>query len=307
MLNRLKSKYKRYKIKKNKKEGGIYQPDTEITFIVQFFNSKKTVEDIYNIVSGYPKAEVIFIDDGSVDGSLNKMRDLLQRKNDFILRANDIYEVRTYSKAIRLANSPIVCLMQDDDIPPDSLNWINGALDLFKRYKDLIVLGGRNGLTVLEPEPIKDEVSPTFYMEDGVCSFPGHFRYKLHQKPTLIDPETELDFMFCMTCNRAPTFIRRQEFLNIGGIDQDFAPYQCDDVDYCLRAWKAGYHVGLYNSDFKIGATEGGMRTYQGEERHHQILNNWKKIYDKHQDILGEQYLRDMIHSLNQKLIVNKS
>jgi GT2 family glycosyltransferase len=50
----------------------------------------------------------------------------------------------------------------------------------------------------------------------------------------------DMPFTFVDVVNRAPMFVRRSAIRAIGGIDQVFAPFQCDDVDMCLRIWKAG-------------------------------------------------------------------
>ena len=43
-------------------------------------------------------------------------------------------------------------------------------------------------------------------------------------------------FDFVETVNRAPMFLRRAALKELGGIDLAFAPFQCDDVDICLKA-----------------------------------------------------------------------
>ena len=303
-FNKLKSKYLSYKIKEAKNSNSVYRTDTNVSFIIQTFNAKARVNLIYERLVQYQNCEIIFIDDGSVDGTLNELAGLLKRKNDFILRSNDIYEVRTYSKAIRMSNSPIICLLQDDDLPPEANDWIPRALQLFERWDNLMILGGRDGINLMEPEK-EEEGKNKFKFKNNIASFPGEFRYRLLSQPTAFDPKVDQKFMFCMACNRAPTFIRKAPFLTMGGIDQNFAPYQCDDVDYCIRAWKNGYKVGLYESNFNVGEYTGGMRKYQGKEKHDQIIKNWNRIYTQHRNFIKKGKVMNKIDRLNSELDAN--
>ena len=87
--------------------------------------------------------------------------------------------------------------------------------------------------------------------------------------------------MFCTIANRAPWWVRREEFLNIGGIGTDFAPFLCDDDDACLRAWKAGYQVGMYNASFQRhidGTARRGSILFQSDLVKLQEEANFPKI-----------------------------
>ena len=90
----------------------------------------------------------------------------------------------------------------------------------------------------------------------------GHgLRLVNHQKGQPV----RLPFTFVDTVNRAPIILRRKAIQELGGIDNTFAPYQCDDVDLCLRAWKAGLQVGLYSTEFVRDVGMGGMRIFNAE------------------------------------------
>ena len=90
--------------------------------------------------------EVIVLDDGSSDGALEVLPRLLTGKNHFIIRSNDLFEVRTYSRALDFARGEFVALLQDDDLPPMDGLWVEEAIELFERYPRLAILGGRAGL-----------------------------------------------------------------------------------------------------------------------------------------------------------------
>lgn len=45
--------------------------------------------------------------------------------------------------------------------------------------------------------------------------------------------------------------LRRATYDALGSFDEEFAPFQCDDADFYLRAWKAGWRGVLYDSDVR--------------------------------------------------------
>ena len=61
-------------------------------------------------------AEIIAIDDGSDPYVLRCLRRGLCDADHFVLRCNDLFEIRTYNRAIALSRGKIVALLQDDDL-----------------------------------------------------------------------------------------------------------------------------------------------------------------------------------------------
>lgn len=205
------------------------------------------------------------IDDGSRDGALEILSRLLTGKNHFIIRSNDLFEVRTYSRTLDFARGEIVALLQDDDLPPVGGSWVEEALALFDRYPKLSILGGRNGLTLRMKDDPPSDRSVSYNVVD--CN------------PA---PCSEAPFTFVDVVNRAPMLLRRDAIRSIGGIDNIFAPFQCDDVDLCLRAWKAGLQVGLYATGFVRDVGLGGMRLFNAEVAPVQAAKNWRIICDRY-------------------------
>ena len=64
-------------------------------------------------------------------------------------------------------------------------------------------------------------------------------------------PTKDIDFCFVPHVNRAPMWLNRSLFLEkLKHIDFDFAPFQFDDVELCLRTWLNGCQVGWYKTGF---------------------------------------------------------
>lgn len=284
------------------KQSFLYEDKPTLTLIVQFFNKRQNIKALIAGLRATAANEIIVIDDGSADGSYEEWMGYLNRPNDFLLRCNDLFEVRTYDRAISMARGEFVCLLQDDDIPPLNPAWVDNALALFKRFPDLLILGGRDGLDLLIPDPVKPGEQPEYQMVGDVAGCPGANKHRVYHTPRYSD-ESGIPFMFAMSVNRAPTFIRRQAFLDLGGIDQTFAPFQCDDDDACIRAWLAGYKVGLYTCLFERDIGTGGMRLFNSDRVAKQAEINSKKIYSTYFTEIDSGHLQSLVDRANEALL----
>jgi glycosyltransferase involved in cell wall biosynthesis len=256
-----------------------YNGQPRVTAVLQLFNKRENLDAILSSLLAAPSLEeIIVIDDGSSDGALEVLPGLLTGKNHFIIRSNDLFEVRTYSRALDFARGEIVALLQDDDLPPANGAWVEDALELFDSYPKLAILGGRNGQNFrLRDDPARGQV----VAYDLIDCRKGQ--------------SSDLPFVFVDAVNRAPMLLRRDEIRRLGGIDQAFAPFQCDDVDLCLRAWKAGLQVGLYSAEFVRDVGMGGMRLFNPELTSDQSLKNWRKIYDRYADDIGADRIAALV------------
>lgn len=278
-----------------------YNSRPNIAGIVQFFNKRANIEMLDSGLNTAGFDEVIVLEDGSVDGSLHDWETRLTGKNHFIIRSNDLFEIITYDRAIRFSNADIVCLLQDDDRMPSNRRWIDRALDLFDRFPDLLILGGFRGLDILPCNSNIGSEKLEFKVENGVEEISGLFRHTTIQFDDMLS-SSEGDFLFVPAVVRAPVFIRRKEFLSIGGFDLSFAPFLCDDIDNCLRAWLAGYKVGLYNVDFSRDVGLGGMRAFNSKRIEGQVRKNWPAIYSKFGSQIDDGYFSKMASLANRAL-----
>jgi glycosyltransferase involved in cell wall biosynthesis len=294
---------KKVAISQTSEPSSIYTGSPKISVIVQFFNKKPNIKSIINALRLTSAEELIVIDDGSSDGSYEDWMQYLNRRNDFLLRCNDLFEVRTYDRAIRMAKGEFVCLLQDDDIPPDNNAWVEQALTLFEALPNLVILGGREGLDFLIPEPVIPNQEPTYSRIGDIGSWPGLFKNRIYPTPHYIEAKSGVPFMFTTSVNRSPTFLRRKQFLEIGGINQDYAPFQFDDDEVSVRAWLAGYQVGLYSCPFVRNVGAGGMRIFNSERVKKQSIINGKRFYDAYGPIISSGELQNRIDVANQQLI----
>lgn len=233
-----------------------YINNPEVSFIIQSHNKSNSVIHIVERLRAYPNAEIIVIDDGSGQRHTKQLVRYLDRANEFLIHANDLYENVMYDKTIRFANGTYLVLLQDDDDIID-LDWVDKAVSYFKKYPDMVILGGLNGL---------------------------NFRVEEENKWGIVDEYTdrniyETDFQFVHAVNRAPMIICKPLYMeHLKHIEFSFAPFQCDDTELCLRAWLTGLKVGWYKAGFR-SLVAGGMRIWNNEFTGVQEYKNRGKLY----------------------------
>lgn len=292
------------RIRQAKKNHSLeYVDGPSVTAVIQFFNKKNNIERIITnlILSGV--REIIAIDDGSIDGSYEVWPRLLNRKNDFLLRCNDIYEIRAYDRAIRMSNGDITVLLQDDDIPPGDSSWLDNALSLFANFPKMTILGGLQGVSILPADP--GDANIIYPTEDvPIYSYPGLHKYEIISKPQFIDPKTRIPFQFVETVNRAPMLIRTKIFLEEGGMPMEYAPVMGDDAAVSLRTWKQGGQVGLYQCNFQRNVSRGGIREFNQGFAQKQAGDNWRKLYSDYSKEIANGEIRESVRKNNNEYFI---
>ena len=213
------------------------------------------------VASKNPKndiVEIIVVDDGSIDGSVNMLKRqfpqiklILHKKNKgFVCSVND---------GVRAATRDFVCLLNTDVIP--SFDFLEKVLPHFKRGEvfgvSLNEIGAnwtwtkgifQEGNIGYERGPKDDKVHETFWVSGGS----GVFRKSL--------------------------------WTLLGGMDEKlFSPFYWEDLDLCYRATKRGYRV-LWEPGAGVEHKHESTMSLlpQGyvariKERNH-LLFNWKNL-----------------------------
>lgn len=230
-----------------------YDDAPEVTVVIQSHNKSVQVCHILPKLRQYKSVEIIVVDDGSSLEHTARLARELTGANEFLLRANDLYENRTYDRALRMANGRYVALLQDDD-DFKGIGWIDKAVELFRQYPQMAILGGKWGLSV---------------------SFDAATQTGCGKRQDM----GGAGFRFVDAVNRAPMWIRKDLYeQHLHRIDFRLAPFQYDDDELCLRAWLCGLQVGWYDAGF-FSLSAGGMRLWNSAFTQQQMERNGRQLY----------------------------
>jgi len=292
----------RYKCRCRQAETYTDAAQPVLTAIVQSFNHVANVPNISAALVGSAAIdEIVVCEDGSSDGSLAAWRSALTRPNDFIIRSNNLHELRSYNRAMRMASGDVVVLLQDDDLPPPDGQWLDTALALFRDKPDLGFLGGYIGQT-WDPDTGKGaEFGEQFSTHGGV-------RKGNTQPLAYTDPSTGVPFMYVECAWIAPVFIRRDLLRKMGGLELAIAkrgePGVWQDCVASYEAWVNGYTVGVYDAPFMRGVGGHGSATSDAK------LKLRERVWQRAVAYTNRKYARRRVHefvvALNERTLVKR-
>jgi len=195
-----------------------YLNKPEVSFVLNTHNMSDLAIATIKLLRGFRNSEIIVVDDGSEHFHTMALANELTGVNESLLHLSDLFEVLALNRAFSFARGDLCVYLQDDD-SFNSMDWVAKAIRLFGIHPDMAILGGRSSVSFVpdrKKRPIKEHAIN--------------------------------EFEFVQSLNTAPLWVRRSDFLALGGFDEDFAPFMYSESDLCLRAWLSGKSVGWYNS-----------------------------------------------------------
>lgn len=271
-----------------------------VTAIVQSFNHHQNVHNISTSLKHATAVdEIIISEDGSTDGSLHDWHSVLRSDNHFIIRSNNLHELRSYNRAMRMATGKIVVLLQDDDRLPLKDDWVQNAIRLFDALPDLGVLGGYIGQTWQYPS------GQGFEFGDQKSTHGGVRGGNTKMLP-FIEPITKVPFTYSECTWIAPVFIRQSLLQKIGGLELTIAkrgePGIWQDCIYSYEAWVNGFTVGTYFAPFERGVGGHGSATSSMK------LKQRERVYERAVAYANRKFSRRRVHdnvqSLNNRTLI---
>ena len=266
----------------------------KLSAIVQSFNHHGNIANIsQSLIDSKLVEEIIVSEDGSTDGSLHDWSDILTGKNHFVIRSNNLHELRSYNRAMRMSSGDIVVLLQDDDLLPSSDDWIHQAMDMFDNMPELGVLGGYIGQLWNHATGAGHEYG------EQKSTHGGHRNGKTERIP-FVEPNSNQPFMYVECAWIAPVFIRRSLLRKAGGLELTIAkrgePGVWQDCVFSYEAWVNGYTVGVYSAPFKRGvgghgSTSSMVKTKQRE-----------RVYERAIAYTNRKFPRRRIHEKIMKM-----
>jgi GT2 family glycosyltransferase len=199
--------------------------------ILNFNNQKDIIPCLKSLIKFYPKINIIIVDNASTDNSLQSIISLKYERLKIIKNQKNLGFARAVNKGIKLAlkqgAEAILLLNPDTIVKPFFLEpllsnpaEIVGPIISFKRKEKLVYdLGGK----------VNFWLGRTYHLETD----------HLETKKLKAGKKNKIDYV-----SGCAMLIKRPVFEKIGLLNERFFLY-FEDVDFCLRAKKAGFNVAL--------------------------------------------------------------
>lgn len=260
-----------------------------VTAIVQSFNHHYNIANISeSLKSADTVDEIIVCEDGSTDGSLHDWRAVLPDDGHFIIRSNNLHELRSYNRAMRIASGDLIVLLQDENRLPMNDEWVRNAQRLFEALPNLGVLGGYIG-------QIWDYDTGSSTEYGDWLSGNETSRNLESQNIPFIEPTTKLPFMYSECTRIAPFFIRRSILQKVGGLELSISkrgePGVWLDCIFSYETWLNGYTVGTFFASFEQGIEYSNTTSDIFKEKHRE------RVYERAVGHANRKFPRKRISS----------
>lgn len=283
-------------------------PSLDISVVIVGWNAKHYLELCLDSLAKAPprrSMEVLVVDNASTDGSA----EMIETKYPWvklIKSSENLGFSRGNNLAIRQAEGRCIALVNPDVIV------FPGCLDALSDFLDQNPKVGNVGPRVLNPDMSMQSTCrrfPTLWnnvcMATGLASkfknsrlFAGeHMFYFAHDRTLTVDV-----LVGCFS------MIRRETFNAVGLLDEVLFMYG-DDMDWCRRAWNAGWEVVFYPGAQAIhdrGKTTAPYPVRFAVAQQRSVLHYWRK----HHGFWGVLGIRTIIffrHSLRYSAAVASS
>ncbi len=170
--------------------------------------------------------EIIFVDNGSADGTVKWLRQLVRENANYRLIENlkNLGFAKGCNQGIEAASGEYILLLNNDVVVTE--NWLSGLLEAHRLGPDAGIVG-----------PMTNNISgPQQVLQIGYQSLEGLAEYAQQFRATnrhRIIPMRRI-VGFCM-------LFPRELVEKIGLLDEQFGTGNYEDDDYCLRTALAGY------------------------------------------------------------------
>ena len=206
--------------------------------------------------------EIIFVDNGSTDGTVEYLRDLTQRRDNYRLieNADNVGFARGNNQAIAAARGAYVLLLNNDVIVTEG--WLDRLIDAAESDPSIGIVGPTTNSTS-GPQALTD-VGYDIRSLDGLQEFAARRAHGQAGARTAFWRAVG----FCM-------LVRREVIDAIGGLDSRFGRGNFEDDDFCVRAAIAGFRTVIARDVF---VHHFGGSTFKANRMDHQqsLFTNWE-------------------------------
>ena len=203
------------------------KPSVVSIVILTFNQMRYTKECLQSIQKHTPEShEIIFVDNGSTDGSVRWLRELVRQNGQYKLIENEtnLGFAKGCNLGIQAASGEYVLLLNNDTVV--TKDWLSGMLATLNSAPDIGIVGPMTDhIAGLQKVPGTEHLSAA-----EIDAYATGFREANRHRRV----STQRVIGFCM-------LFRRTLVEQIGALDEIFQTGNFEDDDFCLRAALSGY------------------------------------------------------------------
>jgi GT2 family glycosyltransferase len=220
---------------------------TSVAVVILNFNGEKLLQEFLpSVVEHSTQAEVIVVDNGSTDGSVQLLKTKFQSVRLIEFKQNLGY-CGGYNEALKqLSHSIVILLNSDVEV---TANWLQSPLLLFEQQPNI---------AALQPKILAQRQKTHFEYAGaggGLIDLMGYPFCRGRIFNTLEEDKGQYNNQLpIFWASGACLFIKREKYLEAGGLDSDFFAHM-EEIDLCWRLHRLGnavwydgnstvYHVG---------------------------------------------------------------
>lgn len=190
----------------------------KFSIIIPNWNGEKLLKENLTAVLKSGAQQIIMIDNGSTDGSVAFLKKLQNQYSQLkvIFNQSNLGFVKAVNQGVKIAEGEIVVLL-NNDVSPEA----DFLKPLEKDFQDEKVFA------VSLHEPQWSWAKGSWHN--------GFIEHESGQKTKTV----HLSFW----ANGGSGAFRKSVWLELGGLDEIFAPFYWEDTDLSYRAWKRGYKI----------------------------------------------------------------
>jgi GT2 family glycosyltransferase/predicted Zn-dependent protease len=279
-----------------------HQQEEKVSIVILTFNqlkyTRKCVESIQRCT---PQAhEILFIDNGSTDGTVKWLRQLVRKHENYKLIENgkNLGFARGCNQGMKASTGENILLLNNDVIV--TKGWLSGMLQCLKSAPEVGIVGPMTN-SISGPQKVPGADYPSIdHLEEFVRSFRGRNKGRRIEVRRIVG--------FCM-------LFRRELMETIGLLDEEFGSGNFEDDDFCLRATLKGFRNFIAGDVF---VHHYGSRSFIGNKINYtDALSRNRKIFQKKWGDLNSKaslshrwmiiHLMDKADEYNQKDEIKKS
>jgi len=211
-----------------------------VTIVLPIHNKQayisRLLKDLWHTTKTYPHWDLYIIYDGCTDATRVRAAKVLRKFNVPVheLVTADIFENRSNNLGLQAAQGEYCVILQDDNFLFEPF-WLEQMISWLEAHPRVAVLGGLAGVNFY-PLGVKPSGPGTYVGEQEVYQ-----RRDWRLQPKLFDTVYEVDAVM-----RGPTIFRKDLLEEHGYLDEAYAPFYNDDMDYCFRMRNLGYSIFCY-------------------------------------------------------------